>query len=236
MDNETLQSIRNAEKASHINIYSSAKLFEEGSWLHKPVKTVLDILPLFENCESLTVLDLGCGVGRNCIPIAQNFRNILCKIDCVDILEFAIEELVKNAKAFGVSDSINGIVSSIDDYVIEKERYDFIFSVSALEHVDSKESLILKLNETAKGLKGNGIVCLIINSQIVEVNLKTKKKIAPQFEVNLKTNELKDLLYETFNEFETLKFTVREQRYEIPRENCISDLSTDVVTFVARKR
>lgn len=38
MNAETLNSIREAEKASHIEIYSAAKLFEKGTWLQKPVK------------------------------------------------------------------------------------------------------------------------------------------------------------------------------------------------------
>ncbi len=52
MDNTTLKSIRDAEKASHIEIYSSAKLFESGSWLQKPVKTVTDLIPHFKNTEA----------------------------------------------------------------------------------------------------------------------------------------------------------------------------------------
>lgn len=35
---KSIDKIREAEKASHINIYSTAKLFESGSWLQKPVK------------------------------------------------------------------------------------------------------------------------------------------------------------------------------------------------------
>ena len=40
MNTETLKSIREAERESHLEIYSTAKLFESGSWLQKPVKTV----------------------------------------------------------------------------------------------------------------------------------------------------------------------------------------------------
>lgn len=121
--NKSIDKIRQAEKASHIEIYSSAKLFESGSWLQKPVKTVLDILPLFENYNELRVLDLGCGVGRNCIPVAQKFKSISCKIDCVDILDFAIDELNNNSVKYDVENSINEIVSSIDDYTVKENHY-----------------------------------------------------------------------------------------------------------------
>lgn len=235
MDNNTLKSIREAEKASHIEIYSTAKLFESGSWLQKPVKTVLELIPLFKEYKELNILDLGCGVGRNCIPIAQSFKN-KCRIDCVDILDYAIDELKQNSIKFDVEKEINGIVSSIDDFSIKEDHYDLIIAVSALEHVDSVESFKNKLKEIANGTKENGIVCLIINSEINEVNKENGQSLVPQFEVNLKTSELLKLLEDAFNGWELIKKTVRSQKYDIPRENCIADLSTDVVTFVAKNK
>lgn len=233
--NKSIDKIRQAEKASHIEIYSSAKLFESGSWLQKPVKTVLDILPLFENYNELRVLDLGCGVGRNCIPVAQKFNFISCKIDCVDILDFAIDELNNNSVKYDVENSINGIVSSIDDYTVKENHYDFIMAVSAIEHINSEEAFENKLSEIEKGTKENGIICMIINSEIEETNRETGKRLSPQFEVNLKTAELIEMLENIFDGWNILKQTIVPQRYDIPRENCVADLSTNVVTFVARK-
>ena len=110
-----------------------------------------------------------------------------------------------------------------------------IIAVSALEHVDNVESFKNKLTEISKGTKENGIVCLIINSQITEINKENRLPLIPQFEVNLKTQELIDLLNVAFDGWEIIKNTVRNQKYDIPRENCVSDLTTDVVTYVARK-
>lgn len=233
--NKNIDKIRAAEKASHIEVYSTAKLFESGSWLAKPVKTVIDILPLFENYNELTVLDLGCGVGRNCIPIAQKFQKMVCTIDCVDILDFAIKELNDNSKKFNTENSINGIVSSIDEFNVTTNHYDFILSVSALEHVDSETTFENKISEIADGIKENGIVCLIINSEITERNKETYETLTPQFEVNLKTEKLLSLLKKFFKNWEILKESIIPQRYDIPRENCTADLTTNVVTFVARK-
>ena len=98
MSNDRLTEIREAEKQSHIEIYSSTELFTEGSWLQKPVKTVLDIIPLISEKKDLRVLDLGCGIGRNCIPIAKAFSDLNCRIDCIDILDLAIEKLYQNAE------------------------------------------------------------------------------------------------------------------------------------------
>lgn len=235
MNTDTLKSIREAEKQSHLETYSTAKLFENGSWLQKPVKTVLDILPFFKNYKELNVLDLGCGVGRNCIPIAQEYKDIVCKIDCIDILDYAIEKLNKNSLNFDVNNEISGIVSSIDEFSIQENHYDFILAVSALEHTDSTESFKNKLAEIRNGMRKGGIVCLIINSEITEKDKETGEKLIPQFEVNLKTEELIDLLKSKFKGWKVIKESVRSQRYDIPRKNCIADLSTDVVTFVAQK-
>ncbi len=235
MDSKTLESIRKAEEASHIEIYSTAKLFERGSWLQKPVKTVIDLLPLFNGYQKINVLDLGCGVGRNCIPIAEHFKNIDCLIDCVDILELAIEQLNNYSSEFGVSKAINGIVSSIENFQIKENTYDLIFAVSALEHIASVELFEEKLLEIANGLKPNGVVCLIVNSEVVEINKDTGVELIPQFEVNLKTDDLMEMLKRFFSGYKALKSTIVEQHYDIPRIECISSLSTNVVTYAVQK-
>lgn len=232
----SVESIREAERKSHEEVYSTAKLFEKGSWLQKPVKTVLDILPLFEEYEALSVLDLGCGVGRNSIPIAQEFKKAECRIDCVDILKMAIDKLNFYSSEYGVSDSINGIVSSINDFEITSDSYDFILAVSALEHTDSEESFKNKLSEISNGIKSDGVVCLIVNSEVVEKNKENGQPVLPQFEVNLKTDELLSLLNKKFCGWQVLKSTVVSQNYDIPRNGFVSQLSTNVVTFAARKQ
>lgn len=41
--------IRSEEKTYHDLCYENYKLFEQGTWLHKPVQTVLDLLEQFES-------------------------------------------------------------------------------------------------------------------------------------------------------------------------------------------
>jgi 2-polyprenyl-3-methyl-5-hydroxy-6-metoxy-1,4-benzoquinol methylase len=231
-----LKQIRESEKQSHIEMYSNSELYKEGSWLRKPIKTVLDIIPLFNNYSELNVLDLGCGVGRNCIAIAQSFKNIPCKIDCVDILDLAIEKLYENAEEQGIATSINGIVETIENYPVGENKYDLVIAVSALEHIDSEQSFINKLTEINRGIRKNGIVCLVINSDVKETDKSTGKEIPAQFEVNLQTEKLQAILKEKFSDFEIMKTAVSEQQYDIPRGDIISDLKTKVVTFVARKK
>ena len=230
-----LDEIRKAEAESHTQAYTNHSLFTSGSWLAKTVKTVMDILPLFEGYTDFRALDLGSGVGRNCIPVAQYFSSTPCRVDCVDILELAIAKLNENAQQYGVENCIQGIVSSIDDYQIDADSYDFIMAISALEHIASSSAFEKKLTEIRSGLRSSGIACLIVNSGVIERDKATGQILPPQFEVNLPTSQMQDLLANTFAGWKLVKHAIVHQKYDIPRENGIADLETDVVTYVVRK-
>ena len=232
---EPLYVIRQAEAQSHTEAYTNHDLYTAGSWLAKPVKTVLDLLPMFEGRTDFRALDLGSGVGRNSIPVARFFAHIPCRVDCVDILELAIDKLRENAVRFGVSEAIAGVVSSIDAYSIPGSHYDLIMAVSALEHVDSKETFLRKLGQIRDGIRPGGIVCLIINSGIQEHDKATGRELVAQFEVNLRTEEMQEILTGTFARWQTIKHTVVHQKYEITRKSGIAELETNVITCVVRK-
>ena len=233
--NDRIIRIRESERKSHTEIYTNKKLYSSDSWLQKPIKTIKEIATLFEEYNELNVLDLGCGVGRNSIYIAENFRNINCVVDCVDLLEIAIEKLILNADEHSVAANINGVVKSIEEYEIKENSYDLIIAISALEHIDTYESFLKKLTEIKEGLRKNGIVCFVINSNVKEVNQNTKEIVDAQFEINLPTKKIQECLNDIFDGWNLLKNLVSEQEYDIPRETFISHLSTNVVTFVARK-
>lgn len=236
MNESRLANIRNAEAKSHTEVYTEHKLFFAGSWLAKPVKTVMDLLPLFNGYSEFRGLDLGSGIGRNSIPIAQHFKDITCYVDCVDILELAIEKLKENAQEYGVMNNIYGIVSSIDDYVISAGSYDLVIAVSALEHIASQTAFEKKMIEIRDGLRPGGIACFIVNSGITEHDKSTGQELPPQFEVNLPSSQMQDLFAEIFASCQVLKNTIVHQKFDIPRGKGLAELETDVVTFVARKK
>ena len=234
--NSRVVKIREKERKSHIEIYKNEALYNSDSWLSKPIKTVKDIMPYFQENKSLRVLDLGCGVGRNSIYIAEKFASKECQIDCVDILEIAIENLHTNADKHSVSNIIRGFVDTIEHFSITKDMYDLIIAVSALEHVESVEVFLQKLHEIKEGIKINGIVCLVVNSEVREKRKDTDEELEPQFEVNLFSEELQSYLDDIFSEFQTIKNTMSFQDYDIPREELTSHLTTKVITYVGRRQ
>lgn len=46
-------------------------------------------------------------------------------------------------------------------------------AVSSLEHVDLKETFVNKLYEIEKGVRKNGIVCFVLNSNVREFDKET---------------------------------------------------------------
>lgn len=232
---DRLAKIRLAEKESHIETYTTNELFQQGTWLQKPIKTITDLLPLFDEYSSVSILDIGSGVGRNSIPLAQRFSNIQCSIDCVDILELAIDKLKMNSVKYGVEKNIKGYVSPIEDFEIQSGEYDMIIAVSALEHIESEAAFALKLKDIQNGLKKDGVFCLVINSEITENDKETREPLEPQFEVNMPAVKMQELLQESFRDWDVLKITVVPQTYIIKRENVKVSLATKVITFVVRK-
>lgn len=232
---ERLARIRESERKSHTAVYANEKLYQSDSWLQRPIKTVREIIPYFSNSKELRILDLGCGVGRNSIYIAEQYRHINCSVDCVDFLDIAIAKLLENAAEHNVSDFIRGITKSIEEYTISKNTYDLIMAISALEHVDSQDSFFQKMFEIKNGVKENGIICLIINSSVTELCLESNTTMEAQFEVNLPTESMQSILNDVFGDWEILKASVVVQQYDVPREAFTSRLNSNVITYVARK-
>jgi 2-polyprenyl-3-methyl-5-hydroxy-6-metoxy-1,4-benzoquinol methylase len=230
-----IEHIRAEEKRYHNSCYENHHLYEAGTWLHKPVNTIIDVLEQFKQYEVLTVLDLGSGIGRNSIPIAESLKDRSGKVVCVDILESAIEKLKANCAKFGVLPYIEGRLSDIESFEIGLEAYDLIIAVSTLEHVSSESALERKISEMITGTKSHGVNCIIIGSNIKEVTKMTNIALDPMFEVNLSTERMLEILDHQYQGWEIQSRFFKPLEYDIERSGQPVKLTMDCITLVAKK-
>lgn len=231
---KNLELIRLEEKKYHDSCYENYKLFEEGSWLHKPVKTVMDSLELLIDKENIQVLDLGAGVGRNTIPIAQKIKHLNGKVICVDILESAIEKLDDYSKKYDVGEIIETEQKDIGHYNIEENTFDFIVAVSTLEHIENEEAFHNVVQQMKFGTKRDGINCLIVNSEVEETDTITGEALDVMMEVNLKTKDMILMLENIYKGWEVISQVVKPLEYRILRNERDITLKTNAITFVVR--
>ncbi|MFD5854040.1 class I SAM-dependent methyltransferase [Cytobacillus pseudoceanisediminis] len=230
-----IEFIRNEEKKYHDYCYENYKLYEEGSWLYKPVKTVIDLLSLFDNKDKLKVIDLGCGVGRNSIPIAEAIKDRNGKVVCVDLLDSALIKLKEYSKEHHVEEVIQIEKADIGDYEIKPYEYDFIVAVSTLEHVKSEAIFDEVVRQMVNGTKDNGVNCLIVNSELEEIDVETNVKLDALMELNLSTEDMFNKLSSIYSGWEILKTIVKPLEYKITRNEKPVLLKTNAITYVVRK-
>jgi tellurite methyltransferase len=236
MSPSRLEEIRLKEKLYHDDCYQKVKLFQEGSWLQKPVRTVMDTFELLPYKNDLQLLDLGCGVGRNSIPLVQRLKDTNGKIVCIDFLESAITNLERYGQEYGVSEMLELIRSDICDLNVCPENYDYVISVSTLEHLDSITTFHRVLENLINGTKKHGIHCFLINSNIRETEIETGLPQNPMFEILFRTDTLLSSLRNTYSNWTILRESVSRYSLEIMRDEKRVCLVSDVVTWVAQKR
>lgn len=230
-----IENVRKAEKEYHDYCYDNYTLFEKGSWLYKPVKTVMDLLSNLESKKNINVLDLGSGVGRNSIPIAETIKGKQGKVVCVDLLDSALQNLRKYSKQFKVDNIISTVKSDIGKYDIEPDGYDFIVAVSSLEHVETEEVFNQVLEQMKVDTRINGMNCIIVNSEVKEINTETNEMLDAGMEVNIETEKMLNKLQHAYDGWEVLKQLIKPLEYAITRNEKPILLKTNAITYVVRK-
>jgi SAM-dependent methyltransferase len=195
----------------------------------------MDNLAYFDSYESITVLDLGSGVGRNSIPIAEAIKSRNGKVVCVDLIDSALLKLRSYSQEYGVSESIETQISDIGDYQIPFKAFDYIIAVSALEHVESELKFSEVLSRMAQGTSERGINCIVINTNIQEIDILADIGIEPYMELNMTTNQTEKLLSDAYQGWSLLYTAVKPLEFEIERNNRKILLKGDCLTYVVRK-
>ena len=154
----------------HFNKLANEWWSESGKYkiLHKitpiRIKYILDHI-ISKKLEKLEILDLGCGGGLVCEPLAKLGFNVTG-------IDF-IENNIKAAKLHASQNNlkINYYTQDIDDLSLKK-KYDLIILFEVLEHIDNWDTTLFKIKKYLK--KGGLIILSTINRNIVSNILAIK--------------------------------------------------------------
>ena len=97
--------------------------------LKKPAQFVVDAIPIFEQCDFKRILDLGCGVGRHCVYLADKGFNVVG----IDISRSALMMAGKWGQKEGLA-SVGLIQAAMTSLPFRDRSFDAIISVSVIHH------------------------------------------------------------------------------------------------------
>ncbi len=86
-----------------------------------------------------------------------------------------------------------------------------------------------------EGTKSDGMNCLIINSNIQEIDLHTNEELDALIEINFPTEDMIHLLKTIYKEWKEIKVEIKELVYNIVRDERHIQLKTNAITFVVQK-
>ena len=114
-----------------------------------------------KNIEKLEILDLGCGGGLTCEPLAR----LKAKVTGIDFVKENIEVAKNHAKLSNLK--INYITQDLDKLNI-KNKYDVILILEVIEHLDDWGKLILNIKKNLKP-KGKIIISTINKNYLSKI-------------------------------------------------------------------
>ncbi|OAB41054.1 class I SAM-dependent methyltransferase [Paenibacillus antarcticus] len=236
MNQADFEEARKAEAIYHNELYSDHEILEPGTWLSKPNHVIMELLDrLLVHKDHVNVLDLGCGAGRNTIPIALRLQHTDSKVVGLDLLYEAINKLRDNTNKYGVTDVIQAKEGDVEHADITKDHYDYIVACGCLEHVSSEEAFVQVLERMKQGTRMGGIHCIIMNTDIQEVERDTGRELDTLIELNLPKDKAFTILEKVYYSWNVLEHTtvihsVDEEKYDTPTQ-----FRSQSITFAAQK-
>lgn len=221
----------------HKAYYSRFKLFEKDSWLENPDQPLMRLLDYLEG--KIEILDLGCGVGRNAIPMAQDLKkgNKNATITCVDVLAESIDLLKEYASTYKVEDIIEAVLADNDMFIIEPNKYDLIAAISTLEHCQGKNNVAKLMTAIAKGTKSGGFVRIEMTTNRRVTDTSTNQPVPTFVETPLDGEEVQEMLQakDTFAGWNIISLTVDPYEEELAKEDRTVHWCSTQINFTAQK-
>jgi len=119
--------------------------------LVQPVSFVVEALPVFKRYRIKSVLDLGCGAGRNCIYLAKNNFNVIG----VDVSLTALKIANKISKKENLKNA-SIVQATMTNLPFNNCRMDAVVSVSVIHHAIKKD-IIRTVDEVHRVLRKKGL-------------------------------------------------------------------------------
>ena len=217
----------------HQELFASTPLGSSDSWLALPHPSVIDAISLVNGPDPVQAFDLGAGVGRHTVPMAQLLPTG-STITAVDILPTAIDLLIDNCRVAKVSASVIPLVADLEHFDFGDAQVSLIIGFSAVEHVSSRAVMRALLERCRDATRPGGIVSFGIMADRAEV-ASDGSVTAGLVESDLTVEQAHKYLSTVFTDWvvirsETLTTLTGEQR-----DGTEYELRGSLVIFTARK-
>lgn len=148
------------------------KLYEEGGahWTEdlQPSKYAQDFAEKLVEAKKKTILEVGCGNGRDSIL----FASAGLKVTSIDIVSEAIKLAKENAKTVGVK--VDFQEGNVEELIFKDNSFDAVYSLSVLHSTKIDKSFA----EITRVLKSKGKVLIYIYSDVEKIDGSNKEFIS----------------------------------------------------------
>ena len=215
----------------HEELYASATLGQEGTWLAKPNRLLADALALIPSGKPVVAYDLGAGIGRHTIPLLRELPDG-SEVFAVDLLPSALRSL-ENAVPPGIRTHLRTRPADLDGFEFESPA-DLILAFSAIEHLRDLDAIRSLLGRVRAATKPGGVVAIGIVADRVEIDDRGRQRAA-LIESAMSTQEATGLLSEVFSDFDVVyqRFTPARVREERGEDHYT--LTSTVITWLATR-
>ncbi len=145
-----------------------------------------------------TVLDLGCGRGRNSIFLAE----MGFKVTAVDLSPEGIEQLEKEAQRKKVNSNINTLVCDMLELPFSKGAFDCVLAFNSIYHTDY-EGLKTIITNITNYLNDSGQVFITFNSKSKQPFTNPENKTINNFTI-IKTQGIEKDIPHTYLDYDNI--------------------------------